>query len=83
MKHLINLLVFGVPNAKYLTFSTPDGNALVCKNAKVLAFHTQYAKIPTTSNVSNSKKFSVNLKCNGIVKKAKIFILFYIVGVFF
>ena len=77
MKHLMNLLVFGVPNAKYLTFSTPDGNALVCKNAKVLAFHTQYAKIPTTSNVSNSKKFSVNLKCNGIVKKLK-FLFFFI-----
>ena len=30
--HEKGFLVFGVPNAKYLAFGTPDGNALMASN---------------------------------------------------
>ena len=35
--HVKDFLVFGVPNAKYLAFDTPDENALHINNVKELS----------------------------------------------
>ena len=54
-------LVFGVPNAKYLTFGTPDASALIrvlssgMLNAKFFTFGTPNTKYPQSPNVPNAK----------------------------
>ena len=53
--------MFGVPNAKYLTFNTPDASALIrvlasgMLNAKFFTFGTPNTKYSQSPNVPNAK----------------------------